>query len=262
MNTFQTLIALALLIYVLSVIVQAIQEFVKNLFNTKADVMAQTVDKFMGDSLKLPQVQAALDRRGLNITALENLNKADFRSLLDGVEFLPGQLDGIVKTAQSDVEKAKENIAASYEGFRATFQDAYTKRNKLIVLILSFVVVLLLNANAIILYDQISSDQAAQQALVQSAANPPANAPSQTGQDPLAAANNTRAAIQKDLQDYPVLIRTHKYGKDFDEHPYAQIPGLLVMGFLVSLGAPLWNDVLKGMTGINNALNTKSKTAS
>ncbi|HXY23498.1 MAG TPA: hypothetical protein VEI73_02535 [Candidatus Acidoferrum sp.] len=262
MNTFQTLIALALLIYVLCVIVQAIQEFVKNLLNTKADVMAQTVETFMGDSLKLPQVQDALKVRGLNITALESLNKQDFRSLLDGVQFLPGQLDGIVKSAQADAEKIKDNIAASYEGFRSVFQDAYTKRNKLIVLILSFIVVLALNANAIILYDQISSDQAAQQALVASAAKPPANASDRTSQDPLTAAQNTRAAIQKDLQDYPVLIRSHKYGKDHDDHPYAQIPGLLVMGFLVSLGAPFWNDVLKGMTGINNSFNTNKGKAS
>lgn len=48
MNTLQTLIALALLIYVLSVIVQAIQEFVKNLLGTKADVMKQTVNKYGG----------------------------------------------------------------------------------------------------------------------------------------------------------------------------------------------------------------------
>jgi len=262
MNTFQTLIALALLIYVLSVIVQAIQEFVKNLLNTKADVMAQTVDKFMGKSLQLPQVQGALERRGLNITALESLSKEDFRHLLDGIEFVDGQLDGIVRTAQADAEKAKENIAASYEGFRATFQEEYTKRNKLIVLILSFVVVLVLNANAIILYDQISSDQAAQQALVANAAKPPANTGGQSGQDLIAAAQSTRSAIQQDLQDYPVLIRTHKYGKDHDDHPYAQIPGLLIMGFLVSLGAPFWNDVLKGMTGINNALSTKNRKAS
>ena len=31
------------------------------------------------------------------------------------------------------------------------------------------------------------------------------------------------------------------------------------MGTLVSLGAPFWNDVLKGMMGVNNALNAGGK---
>jgi hypothetical protein len=31
------------------------------------------------------------------------------------------------------------------------------------------------------------------------------------------------------------------------------------MGILVSLGAPFWNDILKGMMGVNNALNSKNE---
>jgi hypothetical protein len=34
------------------------------------------------------------------------------------------------------------------------------------------------------------------------------------------------------------------------------------MGVLVSLGAPFWNDVLKGATGVNNALNSGGKKTS
>jgi hypothetical protein len=37
---------------------------------------------------------------------------------------------------------------------------------------------------------------------------------------------------------------------------------LLVMGLLVSLGAPFWNDVLKGVMGVNHALNTGRKKTS
>jgi hypothetical protein len=36
-----------------------------------------------------------------------------------------------------------------------------------------------------------------------------------------------------------------------------KIIGLLVMGGLVPLGAPFWNDVLKGISGLNDALNSK-----
>jgi len=34
------------------------------------------------------------------------------------------------------------------------------------------------------------------------------------------------------------------------------------MGVLVSLGAPFWNDVLKGMMGINGALNANARESS
>jgi hypothetical protein len=34
------------------------------------------------------------------------------------------------------------------------------------------------------------------------------------------------------------------------------------MGVLVSLGAPSWNDILKGMMGINNTLNANTKKIS
>ena len=123
MNTFQTLVALVLIIFVLSVIVQAIQEFAKALLATKANVMEQTLIKFMGNHLTLPQVKDALTTRGLDITALENFNKEDFRHLLDGIPFDNAQLQGIVNSAQATADQVKDNIAASYEAARASFQQ-------------------------------------------------------------------------------------------------------------------------------------------
>lgn len=267
MGTFQTLISLVLLIYVLSVVVQAIQELIKKVLSAKATVMEETVKKFMGDSLSLPQVQGALTRRGLDITALENINKEDFRHLLDGIDFKDSPMEGILKTTGATIDNIKDNIAASYEAFQAAFQQAYTKKNKLFVLVISFLVVVTLNANLVVLYEQISADQAVQQALVAKAALPRTTQSGKNGNDQspadlAAAVQNTRDAITKDLQDYPILLRTGKFKDDYKHHQYAQIPGLLIMGFLVSLGAPFWNDLLKGMTGINNALNTNGMKAS
>jgi len=152
MGTFQTLISLAMLIYILSVIVQAIQEVIKWALGTKATVMQDTVKKFMKDSLTLPQVQGAIERRGLNITALESLNKDDFRHLLDGIDFKDTPMEGIVKTSGATINHVKDNIAASYEAFRSTFQQAYTKKNKFFALLISLAVVVILNANLLILY--------------------------------------------------------------------------------------------------------------
>ncbi len=268
MGTFQTLISLVLLIFVLSVVVQAIQEFVKSALNTKAAVMAETLEQFMGSHLTLPQVRNALTIRGLNLTSLEHLNKEDFRHLLDGIELEDAQLKGVVASAQATVDQVKDNMAASYESARSTFQQAYAKKNKAISVILSLVLVALLNANLIILYEQVSSDQTAQQAIVGRAPAVSLSQPVNTGSDPQqqtelgAAYSQSRDQVQKALQSYPILIRTAKFAEDFKSHPYAEVPGLLLMGLLVSLGAPFWNDILKGMMGINNTLNASTKKPS
>jgi hypothetical protein len=41
-------------------------------------------------------------------------------------------------------------------------------------------------------------------------------------------------------------------GSDWSDSPFWTLFGLVVMGEFVSLGAPFWNDVLKGMMGVLN----------
>ena len=79
MGELQTLLALVVLIYVLCVIVQAVQEIIKSALSTKAKTMAATITQFMGAHLDLSQVEGALRQRGLDITALERFKK-DFAS--------------------------------------------------------------------------------------------------------------------------------------------------------------------------------------
>ncbi len=269
MNTFQTLCSIVLLIFVLSVIVQAVNEFIKRALDTKANVMRQTIDKFMGDLLPLPKVEESLKARGLDITAFENLNKESFRHLLDGIDDVTFQIQQLypILAAHATVDQIKDNIAASYEAVRALFQKTYTTRNKLFGLVLSFFIVIILNANIIILYEQVSADQVAQQAIMGRAVTASTDQALDSGKDQTQqidlgkAYSNSREQIDKELRNYPILIRTSKLAEDFDR-PFIMIFGLLIMGVLVSLGAPFWNDVLKGMMGINGALNTNAKQSS
>ena len=62
------------------------------------------------------------------------------------------------------------------------------------------------------------------------------------------------------LRTEPILVRTARYGEDFGAGWLQEIAGLFMMGIAVSLGAPFWNDVLKGMMGVNDALNGNGKT--
>ena len=266
MSTFQTLLALVVLIFVLSVIVQAVQEVLKSLLNTKAKTLEETIQKFMGDHLQLPQVTGALQRRGLDITALEHFSKEDFRHLLDGIEFAPTQLQGVVASATATVEQTKDNIAGAYEAARASFQKSYTSKNKKWVIALSFLVVLALNASLVRIYEILAANQNLAQAISGTAstivnAEKPGQNTATASHTPNAAEvyDRNRQTITADLRKYPVLLRTSKYAEDLKEEGLYEIVGLLLMGILVSMGAPFWNDVLKGMMGVNNALNTNGR---
>jgi hypothetical protein len=270
MGELQTLLALVVLIYVLCVIVQAVQEIVKSILDTKAKTMAAAIKQFMGNLLTLDQVKGALKERGLDIAALEQLSKDDFRKLLDGIQFTGQQIQqipNVVATAGAGVEHLKEQIAASYDAARAKFQQSYAKTNKVWVVVISFAVVLGLNASLINIYNILSVDQKLSQAIVGTASTVVTAGQSKPNTDTAENQNlNTvfaknRQAIQEDLNKYPVLLRTGQYPEDI-KNPLAEIGGLLLMGLLVSLGAPFWNDVLKGANGINNALNSGGKKAS
>lgn len=260
MATFQTLLAVVVLIFALSVMVQAVQEVLKSALNTKADVMCKTITKFMGDILTVPQVEGALKVRGLDLTALEHFNKDDFRHLLNGIDFSNQALQGVIADASATLEQKKDNVAAAYEAARASFQKAYTRKNKLFAVVISFALVFALNANLLMLYEEVASDQVMGQAIVGKASTlvspnpPPANTVSLED-----SYQSSRKTIGDAMAKFPPLMRDSSYGKDFSDRPAAAIIGLLLMGILVSLGAPFWNDVLKGMTGINNSLNTGSK---
>jgi hypothetical protein len=88
MATLQTLLALAVLIYVLCVIVQAVQEVFKSLLDSKASTMEKVIHDFMDDHLRLDQVKSALEARGLDIATLEHLARTTFDSCSTGSSWL------------------------------------------------------------------------------------------------------------------------------------------------------------------------------
>jgi hypothetical protein len=248
MSTLQNLLALVVLIYVLCVIVQFVQEGVKALFDTKAKTMEKVIQKFMGEDLLKPdQVEAALTSHGLDgLAALEHLNKDDFRKLMDAIPFTAEQLR-ILAAANTTVEQFKDRAEAAYDGAMAKFQKLYAANNKKWVIALGFTVVLVLNASVIRIYEILTVDQAMSQTIAATAST--VGQPNQGGGVPQTFdPDKTREAITKELQNYPILLRTTKYPTDIKD-PANDI-GLIIMGILVSLGAPFWNDVLKGVTGV------------
>jgi hypothetical protein len=242
-----------------------VQEVIKSLLNTKAATMEKSIEQFMGQHLTLKQVEDALQLRGLDITALEHFNKDDFKHLLDGITLAAPQVQGVLANANATIDEVKANIAGAYDAALASFQKAYTTKNKMFAVIISFVVVLGLNASLIRIYGILAADQNLSQAIAGTASTVTSASSQNTTStaadlDQVYAKN--RQAITADLRKYPILLRTCKYPEDLHDEPLNEIAGLVLMGLLVSLGAPFWNDVLKGTTGINNVLNTGGKKPS
>ena len=274
MGTLQTLLALVVLIYILCVVVQFMQEGVKALLNTKGETMRKVIQNFMGDKLLQPdQVEAALTNRGLDgLAALEHLNKEDFRKLIDIVPFTQDQLQAL-NEAKVSVDQFKDRAEAAYDAAMAKFRRLYAAKNKQWVIAVSFAVVLALNANLVRIYEELAADQVMSQAIAGTASklektsnqpqgNEGGQAPS-SAEDFVKVYNDNRQAIEGNLREYPILVRWSKWRKDYQGTGAAgalyTFLGLPVMALLLSLGAPFWNDVLKGVTGINNVLNTSEK---
>lgn len=259
MGTLQTLLALVVLIYVLCVVVQGVQEVLKSFLNTKANIMAKTLFEFMGEHLLTPeQIAGALKIRGLDsLAALEHFSKEDFRSLIETIPFTEQQLQMLAE-AKMTGDQFKDHAAASYDAVMAKFQKSYAANNKKWVIGVSFAVVLLLNASVIKMYEVLAVDQKLSQTIAGTTSTFSQSNPSGTQPVDLNVAYlKSRQAITEDLQKYPILLRTMQYPTDIKD--LGNDFGLIIMGILVSLGAPFWNDVLKGTTGINNALNTAAK---
>lgn len=264
MSLLQTLLALVVLIYVLCMIVQFVQEGVKALLGTKAKTMEGVIAEFMGrEILTSDQVKEALAKRGFqSLAALEHFSKEDFKQLLDSISFTSTQtiaIPRVLGVATATISDFKDHAEASYDAAMAKFQRLYAATNKKWVIGISFAIVFALNASVVTIYKLLAVEPAVSQAISAKAAS------SGSGNDSGAGAqafdpDKTRQDITKQLQDYPILLRTQKYPDDIKD-PANDI-GLVIMGVLVSLGAPFWNDVLKGMTGINNALNTATKKTS
>jgi hypothetical protein len=115
------------------------------------------------------------------------------------------------------------------------------------------------------LYEELAADQIMAGALVGKASTLIDSA--QSGNDNCSQSlpdcySKSRKAITDTLVRYPPLVRDSDYGTDFHDHTLNAIAGLILMALLVSLGAPFWNDILKTMMGVNNALSTGGKQAS
>jgi hypothetical protein len=189
------LIATCTVVLALSLIVQAIQQILKQLFNMKAAYMErELVMMFLSDeglarfksecakfskiflpdwqNLKLIKkddraiVDELLDKfRSIGYKDIEILEKLNVEQLKEIIKELP-QFKGQIPTMKSDLRDALECVTKWFDITKQSFQDHYERKMKVWAIGISTVVVLALNANLFDIYKDFSQSKSLRDAAI------------------------------------------------------------------------------------------------
>lgn len=286
LDTLDTVIAVVVVLLVLSLIVQSIQSFIKKLFKIKSGtILTSLKDLFtymdVSSTGKSPEqlvqdVTVQLKEIG-RVSAFGNL-------MIDSIA--QGDLEKILK------KLGHEDLLGKVDTWFATvmqsFEERYTRHMKTVAVILSFAVVIFLNANFFEVYRKISGNGPVRAAIVKKGeeldkrlkerpANPPAG--DQTDLQLKAEVEQLKketAAYVANYQEFGFEPFTRQQLKDYfsaegpwhrDANPpnrflYAlkSLIGWTIMALLLSVGAPFWQDALESLFGIKNLLRKRSDT--
>jgi hypothetical protein len=179
LEILDSLIATIGVVLVLSLIVQAIQQIIKQGRGLKSKYMERELFALFEDSLvhtptvksirsqyksltegpsKSPavgminEIKQKLASVGFDdLSLLETMKKKDFIKLLEGLPSL--------RKAKDSLQKAKDDVEDWYDVTMKAFQDHYERRMKLWSYVLSFLVVAFLNQNVFQVYKEFSSNK-------------------------------------------------------------------------------------------------------
>lgn len=225
------------------------------------------------------------------------------RARLDGKPDVANVLDDLVGRLDSfagnfvGFRKAYEAIFArwakleeSFDSVMQSFEERYTRSMKTAAIVISFLVVVFLNANFFNVYEMISTSDAKREMIIQSrqqvadalarAAAAPGAADqaardAQTQQTVRTWFETSRREVDENaaiftgygfqpitLQDVWAWGRSWKDGDIWTntKHDLKVLLGWLVMALLLSVGAPFWQDFLESLFGVKNVLRKRSDT--
>jgi hypothetical protein len=289
LDTLDTVIAIVVVLLVLSLIVQSIQSFIKKLFKMKSGtILTSLKDLFtyidISSTGKSPQqlvqdVEKQLKELG-RVSAFGNL-------MIDSIA--KGDLEKILaRLGHGDL---LGNVNTWFDTVMQSFEERYTRHMKTVAVILSFVVVIFLNANFFEVYRKISQNGPARVAALKLAeemekrskdkpaeSSPEEQAADQSFKEALAQLKAETKQYEGSYQQFGIQPFTRQ---QLTNYFYAQGPwdpnvnpkppnrflygletllGWTVMALLLSVGAPFWQDTLESLFGLKNLLRQKSDT--
>ncbi|MFZ0063514.1 MAG: hypothetical protein WAL47_15895 [Pyrinomonadaceae bacterium] len=289
LDTLDTVIAIVVVLLVLSLIVQSIQSFIKKVLKMKSGTILTSLNDLftyidVSSTNKKPaelvqEVKGELEKIG-RVSAFGNI-------MIDSIA--KGDLEKILeKLGYKDL---LPKVGTWFETVMQSFEERYTRHMKTVALILSFVVVIILNANFFEVYRKISRNGPARIAALKQAeeiekrmqAKPAANSPEEQAADQsfkealaqLRAEQNEYVGAYQQFGIQPFtrqqLTNYFKGQGPWDPHANPKPPnrllygletllGWAIMTLLLSVGAPFWQDTLESLFGLKNLLRQKTDT--
>jgi hypothetical protein len=197
------------------------------------------------------------------------------RAALDKVLENLKKLSLAIETAGQSAEAAVGMLSARikqiedwYDTIMQSFSERYNRSMRTWVIVLGFVVAFALNADLFSIYRNISADATTRQLILSSRETQRLQQPNQAtggaGQ-PNAAAELNKA--RQEVIDSTSLYSSYGFGWPMNPNDWGSwsfwhyVAGCLVMGLLLSVGAPFWEDTLESLFGIKSLLGKQSGTA-
>ncbi|HMF56202.1 MAG TPA: hypothetical protein VK619_07635 [Pyrinomonadaceae bacterium] len=222
------------------------------------------------------RIAQALERANLD-------NKADLVRALTVLDTeLKNLSDAFTSLRQkfTDVFANWVKLENYFDTVMQSFEERYTRAMKTAVIVISFIVVVFLNANFFNVYQQISTSDTTRALILQSREDV-VRALTNGGQQPTEQTvetwfNTSREEISRDASIFTgygfAPITLHDTGKwwgtlwssgnwwMYRKHDARVLLGWLIMALLLSVGAPFWQDFLESLFGIKNVLRKSSQT--
>jgi hypothetical protein len=227
------------------------------------------VEKDLGVARAIATAQGAATTAASGLTdasvpVLEHLAEG-FNAVAICLTKLKTEFDSAIAPLRSKLKETE----SWFDTVMQSFSERYARGMKTWAIVISFIVVVLLNANFFNIYQKISTNEALRNSLVQGQARPKEL---QQTTDSAAVATGTPPGLQAAVDAYasfgfkPLsLQQVHKWatGKPTWNgffHTVEILLGWILMTLLLSVGAPFWEDTLESLFGLKNIINASSET--
>ncbi|HCV43787.1 MAG TPA: hypothetical protein DGH68_09915 [Bacteroidetes bacterium] len=312
LEILDAIIATGGVILALSLIVQAIQQIIKQMFDLKSSYMRSellalfsssgTLGFFASNWKSVGRLAKGADAVATRIVQeleekiasfgykdLELLEDVSTEKLKQYVMTLPIAEDGVF---HKEFQLALNEIDRWFEVSKKAFQDHYERRMKLWSFMISAIVVIGLNSNLFVVYQDFATNKTTRVAAVawtEKVVNEhktPDSLKSGTAVDAAKAESVATAIIRADLADIKMYINEQslqlcRWNTARGDSMHLLTPklafitqapcdlwnaatknffGWLGMTLLVSLGSPFWYDFLKAIMGVKESLKSKKQT--
>jgi hypothetical protein len=300
LSVLDVIISIVVVLLVLSLIVQSIQSLLKKILKLKSSIVLDSMEDLFKYIDTQALVNAAPKQLVADVTAqFKQLGRVSFikkNPMLDSIS--KADLQKVLTKLHGD--KLKAEVENWFDTVMQGFEERYTRHMKTVALLVSFAVVILLNANFFNIYRNIADSDINRAEILQrgealvdrlkaqeapgdqkeQAATPTATPAS--GADQAAQSNAQIEEIRKETQQYiseykglgftPLRwqqvsdfagSKGHWAGKTFTQkfmHGLGILVGWSVMALLLSVGAPFWQDTLESLFGLKGLIRKKSQT--